>query len=69
MAASVAGAFAAVTKDRVTGTAAALAAFGLAGEKAARHCNGPASFKVALLDEVFNLTPEELEKGARVREA
>lgn len=69
MAASMAGAFAAVTKDYVTASAAALATFGLAGEKAARHCQGPASFKVALLDEVYGLTPEELEKGARVREA
>jgi hydroxyethylthiazole kinase len=69
MAASLAGAFAAVTKDYVTASAAAFAAFGLAGEKAARHSNGPASFKVALLDEVYGLTPEELEKGARIREA
>ncbi len=35
MASSIAGAFAAVSKDHVTSTAAALAAFGLAGEKAA----------------------------------
>jgi hydroxyethylthiazole kinase len=69
MAASMAGAFAAVTKDYVMASAAAFAAFGLAGEKAARHSNGPASFKVALLDEVYGLMPEELEKGARVREA
>ncbi|HTX43833.1 MAG TPA: hydroxyethylthiazole kinase [Methanocella sp.] len=69
MAASMAGAFAAVAKDHVAASAAAFAAFGLAGEKAARHCEGPASFKVALLDEVYNLTPGELEKGARVRVA
>ncbi len=69
MASSVTGAFTAVTPDYVTASAAALAAFGLAGEKAARHCNGPASFRVALLDEIYGLTPEELEKGARVREA
>ncbi len=69
MAATLAGAFSAVTKDHVTASAAAFAAFGLAGEKAARHCSGPASFKVALLDEIYNMTPEALEKGARVREA
>jgi hydroxyethylthiazole kinase len=69
MAASIAGAFCAVSRDTVSASAAAFAAFGLAGEKAARHCQGPASFKIALLDEVYNLTPEELEKGARVRSA
>jgi hydroxyethylthiazole kinase len=69
MAASLSGAFCAVTKDHVVASATAFAAFGLAGEKAARHCSGPASFKVALLDEIYGLTPEELEKGARVREA
>ena len=68
MASSVTGAFAAVSKDRVISTAAALAAFGLAGEKAALRCSGPASFKQALLDELYNLTPEDLAKGAKVRE-
>lgn len=69
MAASLTGAFVAVTKDHLAATAAALAALGLAGEKAAQHSSGPASFKVALLDEIYHLTAEELEKGARVREA
>jgi hydroxyethylthiazole kinase len=69
MAASLAGAFCAVTKDYVVASATAFAAFGLAGEKAARNCGGPASFKVALLDEIYGLMPEELEKGASVREA
>ncbi len=69
MASSVIGAYAAVSNDYVMATAAALSAFGLAGEKASKKCCGPASFKVALLDELYCMTPEELEKGARVREA
>ncbi len=69
MAASVTGAFAAVSKDRAVSTAAALAVFGLAGEKAALRSIGPASFKQALLDELYNLTPEDLAKGAKVRES
>ncbi len=69
MAASVTGAFAAVSKDRVISTAAALAVFGLAGERAAPRSIGPASFKQALLDELYNLTPEELANGAKVRES
>ena len=69
MASSIAGAFAAVARDHGTSTAAALAAFGLAGERAAGRCAGPASFRIALLDEVGRLTPSDLRKGARVREA
>jgi len=69
MATSVAGSFSAVTKDYLTATAAAFAAFGLAGEKAVPYSRGPASFKVSLMDELYYLTPEDLEKGARIREA
>ncbi len=69
MAASLAGAFTAVSKDYLSSTATAFAAFGLAGEKAAPLSRGPASFKVSLLDELYRLTPEELEKGARMRDA
>jgi hydroxyethylthiazole kinase len=68
MASSVTGAFAAITHDHVTSTAAALAAFGLAGERAAGRCAGPASYKIALLDETFRLRPEDLFQGAKVRE-
>jgi len=69
MAASLTGAFTAISEDHLSSTAAAFAAFGLAGERAAPLSRGPGSFKVALLDELYRLTPEELEKGARVREA
>jgi len=68
MAASLTGAFAAVTHDHVTSTAAALASLGLAGEQAVSGCSGPASYKIALLDEVYRLTPEDLHKGAKIRE-
>lgn len=69
MASSVAGAFAAVTHDHVTSTAAALAAFGLAGERAACRYDGPSSYKIALLDEVYRLKPDDLYQCARAREA
>lgn len=68
MASSLTGAFNAVSEDRVVATAAALAVFGISGEKASLRCQAPASFKVALLDELYGLTPEDVEKGARVRE-
>ena len=67
MAASLAGAFAAVSSDYVTSSAAALAAFGLAGEVAAVRAAGPYSFRTALFDELAALLPEDLLKGARVR--
>ena len=67
MAASVTGVYAAVHQDRVISSAAALAAFGIAGEQAAAHARGPGSFKVTLFDTLAALTPEDIEKDARIR--
>ncbi|WP_440950472.1 hydroxyethylthiazole kinase [Methanosphaerula subterraneus] len=67
MVSSLAGAFAAGSQDLVCSTTAALAAFGLAGENAARQASGPSSFKVALFDEVAALTPSLLAGGARIQ--
>lgn len=67
MAASVVGAFSAVSKDRVSTTAAALAAFGVAGEKAAVRHTSPYGVRMAMFEELFNLTPAELSDRARVR--
>ena len=41
---------------------------GLAGEKAARRIEKPAgsgTFKTYLIDEIYNMTGEELERGAK----
>lgn len=67
MVSSIAGAFAAGSRDLACSTTAALAAFGLAGENAARRASGPSSFKVALFDEVAALTPSALSAGAKIR--
>ena len=67
MASSISGAFAAASKDHVASTAAALAAFGVAGETAAKRCEGPASFKIALLDEAYRLTADEVARNIKVR--
>ncbi len=45
---------------------AALVAFGVAGEDAARDANGPGSFHVALYDALAALDPESLDGRARV---
>ncbi|NLT38631.1 MAG: hydroxyethylthiazole kinase [Methanomassiliicoccus sp.] len=68
MASSLVGAFAAAFKDHVRSSAAALAAFGIAGERAALKALSPYSFKIAMLDEVSSLIPKDLETDAKVRE-
>ena len=69
MATSVTGVMAAVENDRVTAAATALAAFGLAGERAAAASRGPGTFKSALFDAMAALAPKDLAAGALVRTA
>ena len=69
MATSVVGTFAAVCDDPVMASAGALAAFGIAGEKAAERCGRPGAFRVALFDELAALGLLELEQYARVKDA
>ncbi len=66
MSTTVVAVFCAVEKDRLAAAASALACYGLAAERAARGTKGPGSFRASLLDELYHMTPERLEKGARV---
>jgi hydroxyethylthiazole kinase len=66
MATTMIAAFAAVERDYLLAAAGGLACFGLAAEQAAEKAHGPASFKVALFDQVYNLRPEQLAAGARI---
>lgn len=66
MSTTVVGVFCAVEKDYALASAAALATFGLAAEIAAKNAKGPASFKIALLDSLYNMNEEALEKKAKV---
>lgn len=66
MASSVTGVCAAVSPDRVMAAATALAAFGIAGERAAARAAGPGSFKVALFDEMAAFEPADLKTEAKV---
>lgn len=61
-------AFAAVESDTVLAAAAGLVCFGLAAEQAALQARGPASFKVALFDAIYNLNAEQILAGAKVVE-
>jgi hydroxyethylthiazole kinase len=68
MATTMIAAFAAVERDYLVAAAAGLACFGLAAELAALKAQGPATFKVALFDQLYNMTPELLAEGARIVE-
>jgi hydroxyethylthiazole kinase len=66
MAASVIGAFAAVEPDTPRAAAAALACYGIAAELAAKKARGPAAFKSALFDCLYNLDRPTVEKMQRI---
>ena len=68
MASSVTAAFVAVADDPAVASASALAAFGLAGERATACARGPYSFRTALVDELAVLTPEDLSREMRIEE-
>ncbi|MCE6949869.1 hydroxyethylthiazole kinase [Cereibacter sphaeroides] len=56
-------------QPRLEATVAALAFFGLAGERAAHGAEGPGSFQVRFLDALHGLTAADLDRGARVEAA
>ncbi len=60
--------FNAVESDRLLATAAALACYGLAAQIAARRAKAPGSFRAALLDALYLLTPAQIKAGVRIVE-
>lgn len=66
MASSVIGTFAAVEKDFALASANALSFFGIAGELAAEEARGPGSYKIALMDEIFNIDENKIKKMAKL---
>jgi hydroxyethylthiazole kinase len=66
MAASVIGAFAAVEPDYRRAAACALVCYEIAAELAAKKSRGPASFKAALFDCLYNLDQLTVEKMQRI---
>ena len=62
----VIAAFCAGAENPLAATAAALAAFGVAGEAAGQTAEGPGSFQPAFLDALYTLTPEALGAATRV---
>jgi hydroxyethylthiazole kinase len=67
MSSAITGCFLAVAEDLpLEAAAAALAAFGVAAEDAARDAKGPGSFHVAVYDALAALEPETLDARARI---
>ncbi len=66
MATSVIGAFAAVEPDLALAAACALACYGIAAELAAENSPGPMSFKARLLDSLYALEPETVDRMQRI---
>jgi len=56
----------AVERNPVVATAAALLAFGIAGEIAAENARGPGSFAAGFLDAIFNLGEADIMQRAKV---
>jgi hydroxyethylthiazole kinase len=70
MATAMTGCFAAVRPDAlVEAAAAALAAFGVAAEDAARGAGGPGTFHARLYDTLYALTPDALDERANIGDA
>jgi len=67
MSSAITGCFLALKPEEPLEAAAeALAAFGVAGEDAARGAKGPGSFHVGLYDALANLEPDTLDARARI---
>ena len=67
MAGAVIGCYAGCADDMVTASAAALAVFCIAGNKAAKKSKGPGTFIMNLKDELAGLTPNEVIPLANIR--
>jgi hydroxyethylthiazole kinase len=66
MAASVIGAFAAVERDLCLAAACALACYGIAAEVAAEKSSSPLSFKAQLLDCLYSLDRETVDRRQKI---
>ena len=62
---AVIGAFLAVDPEPVSAAATALAFFGLSGEVAGDSAAAPGSFMIKMLDALFTITPEQLQRGCK----
>ncbi|MBU0571143.1 MAG: hydroxyethylthiazole kinase [Candidatus Omnitrophica bacterium] len=66
MGTAVIGAFAAVEKDLALAAVAGLCCYRIAAELAAAESRGPAVFKMNMLDNLYQLTEDQIEKMRRI---
>ncbi len=65
-ASAITAAFAAINDDALAATAAALTCFGIAGELASKHAEGPGTFTTALIDALYNLSTDDINRLASI---
>lgn len=63
------GAFIGVIEDKVSGTAAAMALLGIAGELAVLESKGPGSLPINLIDKLYNITEEEFTNNLKLEQS
>ena len=63
---AIIGGFAAVDQDPLVAAATGLAFFGLAGELAGQTARGPGSFMTAILDALYQISPEDIVAGCKI---
>jgi hydroxyethylthiazole kinase len=68
MATTVVAMFCAVESHHLLAATAALACYGLAAEHAALRAKAPGSFRVALLDALYELAPAQVKTGVKIVE-
>jgi hydroxyethylthiazole kinase len=66
VATAITAAFAAVNPSRLHAAANAMALMGIAGEIAAERSAGPASFEMAFMDAIYNLSKSDIETRLRM---
>lgn len=66
MVSSVVGCYVGANQSSVDTVSAAISAFNISAEYAARASNGPGTFRSALLDAMYNLSSEDLDSGIRM---
>ena len=66
LASALVGAFLPSTDDALAATVAALTVLGVVGERAAAAAEGPGSFRVRLIDELYRIDPDAIRRDARI---
>lgn len=64
---AVIGAFAAIIENKMEAAVAAMSLFSIAGEIAAKNCQGPGSLQLNILDKLHNITEQEFNEFIKLK--